>query len=454
MEERRVFPIFVYFSFILFLGLSLRLVYCNTCLSKSSSYKAVKLPTVQSFALPTAAAQQKMQAAPQATSHFTAQNPASLEPVLRWTKVEGAPAYELEVFAGKEKIVANKSIYTNGYNVSLPENFQGKSIVWHVRGLDLERNPLTPFSADEVSYINKQLPPIKYPVPTNQYNSGKGRTLLYPVYNWVPVNGAAKYEVEVLSEEPENPQGAEPSQYRIGVGSATGFDWYDDEKRVAFRPMYWRVRGVDAKGGPVGIFSPAQKFETNPQKNYVVGTLGDSITHGGGAVSYSPGDWEYSYQNYMKFDSINLGESGDTSASMLARFDADVLPFHLKYLIIMGGSNSLRADVSAEDVISDLENIKNKAEANGIMPVFLTLPAINPANIKRVFDQPTAEDWQEKFAAVNAYIRTQRHIDLATKIPEQGPLPTYLATDGLHLDVPGKKLMAEAINEQWANVIQ
>ena len=63
--------------------------------------------------------------------------------------------------------------------------------------------------------------------------------------------------------------------------------------------------------------------------------------HGGGAVSYSPGDWEYDYQSYLHFDTVNIGKSGDTSASMLKRFDQDVLPLHLRYLIIMGGTNSL-----------------------------------------------------------------------------------------------------------------
>ena len=64
-----------------------------------------------------------------------------------------------------------------------------------------------------------------------------------------------------------------------------------------------------------------------------------------------------------------------------------------------------------------------------------------------------AEDWKERFAAVNAYIRTQIHIDLAGKIPEGVDLPTELGLDGIHLDPPGKKLMAEAVNEQWEKVL-
>lgn len=50
-------------------------------------------------------------------------------------------------------------------------------------------------------------------------------------------------------------------------------------------------------------------------------------------------------------------------------------------------------------------------------------------------------------------IRTQIHIDLAGKIPEGVDLPTELGLDGIHLDPPGKKLMAEAVNEQWEKVL-
>ena len=101
-----------------------------------------------------------------------------------------------------------------------------------------------------------------------------------------------------------------------------------------------------------------------------------------------------------------------------------------------------------------METIKVKCLNNDIVPVFLTLPTINPINIFRIFQEDTVDDWQSRFKKVNAYIRTQRHIDLAKKLPETGLLPTYYAADGLHLDIEGKKLMAEAINEQWEDAIK
>ena len=45
---------------------------------------------------------------------------------------------------------------------------------------------------------------------------------------------------------------------------------------------------------------------------------------------------------------------------MVQRFDDDVLPFHPQYLLIMGGTNSLRAGMPAENVINDLKNNPRK----------------------------------------------------------------------------------------------
>lgn len=147
----------------------------------------------------------------------------------------------------------------------------------------------------------------------------------------------------------------------------------------------------------MGQWSLPQKFTTLPSRKVKVGIYGDSISHGGGHLSFCPVDYAYSYSHYLDFPTVNLSESGDTSAMMVERFDRDVRPFHLKYLLIMGGTSSLRAGVSAEEVIRDLEEIGQKAEALGIHPIYLTLPPLNPANIQKAFDEPTADNSKLSF---------------------------------------------------------
>ena len=389
---------------------------------------------------------------PHILSHYTEEQPASLRPVLRWDKVKGAVSYEVEITPPQMPSQTIRHIFVPGYNAVLPANTQKGTATWRVRALDFDYNPITAYSPEEPMYVDPQQQPALYPHPLSKFNTGNGATLLYPVYNWVPVTGAASYKVEILTSPDVMPDQDAPDNLVMGRGTSHWFDWYDDSPRMSTQTLYWRVRAYTKDNQPLGVFCPPQPMMINPDKPYIIGTLGDSITHGGGDLSYSPSDWEFSYQHYLDFDTINLGESGDTSEMTRERFEKDVLPFHLKYLIIMTGSNSLRGWTSADDVISDLAAIKEKCLDHDIQPIFLTLPPINPANIKKAFDEPTAEDWRERFQKVNAWIRQQTHIDLSAKIPEDQELPTALGIDGIHLNSTGKQLMAEAINEQWASV--
>ena len=401
---------------------------------------------------------------PLATVSFSRQNPASEMPVLTWTKTDGAVAYEFELLSQPFKdpsrsapsslrLFSTNRIYVTGYNADLTEIVPGNVVYWRVRALEFDRRPISPFSDTQELYIDHQQTVVQKPVPTSFFNQSQGSSLLYPVYAWIPVAGAKQYEVEILDDLPENPNGIEPSVHRIDTATSSWFDYYDETPRTSDKPLYWRVRGLDANGNPVGVYSDAGAFGLSPATPVTVATYGDSITHGGGGVSYPPSDWEYDYQHYLNFPVVNLAKSGDTSQTMVERFDQDVLPFHPQYLIIMGGTNSLRGGVTADDVIADLQQLKEKCLANNIRPIFLTLPPINPTNIKKVFDQPTAPDWQQQMRLVNDFIRTQVYIDTAREFKSyNGILLPRLAVDGLHLDMEGKRRMAAVINANWPRI--
>ena len=401
------------------------------------------------------------QPAPLIQSLTTPDSPLSFSPLLIWDKNPEAVTYEIEFFASQPLILSDMEVsddaifrtahvYSNLYNPPLAEfaaDLLGKEpLYWRVRARDFDGNPLTPFSPLAALYTSASLPPMNAPVPLAQYDTERGSTLLYPVYNWIGQYNAASYELQLFDENPEEDIEAAP----IDTMKTETAEIYDSTPRYGTQPFYWRVQALDSEGQPIGDWSRANSFRTSPSDNWEIAVLGDSISHGGGHYSYGPADLEFSWLAYLDFSALNLSQSGDLSETTLERFDRDVLPFHPHYLLVLTGTNSLRGGVDPDSVIHDLQTIKEKCLQNNIKPIFLTLPPINPENIEHVFDEPTVADWQERFDKVNDYIRTQVYIDTAAAFNcPNDVLPTEAALDGLHPDVSGKRIMAEAVNEAW-----
>jgi len=376
---------------------------------------------------------------------------------LQWENAEDAVMYELEIGRGpftRKKTASNQqiiyrttSIFTPGVelNLSLFDEQQLSKLYYRVRPLDLDKKPIAEFSRGIV--LSKGAINPQKPTPTAFLKKGHPAAL-YPVYSWVPVLGAVRYEVEITNRPPENANGTQPSQYRIRSYSIDGgFDCYDTHAYTEAGRYYWRVRALDAENRPIGTYSDAISFSVQTG-SYKWAVFGDSITHGGGAISNPPSDERFEYVSYLPFPVKNLGKSGDTIETMVERFDADVLPFKPKYMFILGGNNSIRGGISGESVIDSIQQIKDKCEQNGIIPIFLTLPPINPERIQRVFNEPTAENWQIELGKVNDFIRNQPNaIEIySLLVDERGFLPVEYAEDGLHPDISGKKIMARSIN--------
>ena len=380
---------------------------------------------------------------------------------LTWPQNLNAVRSEVEIFKKIPKdlradtpiataIYRNTQVYTNSLMLDMRQLPAEKPLFYRVRAYDLDGHPIGPYSqpADVESALFKT--ERNAPIPHDPYGKGNGSVLLYPVYAYTGNPNAARYEIEVTSKYPENLHGFSPSVHRIYAAKTELTDLYDDAPRTG--TYYWRVRGMDSAGKPVGEWSLPQEIK-NPVKHWKVAVYGDSISHGGGHLSFGPADLAYSYESYLDFPSINLSQSGDTSEAMVMRFEKDVLPFSPEYLLILGGTNSLRAGVPAADVISDLKEIQRKCREHGITPILMTLPPINPENIQKAFHEPTYEGWKASFAEVNAFIRGEVHIDTAAPFEEMEELPTWLALDGIHGDWNMKRMMAEVINREFPKVI-
>ncbi len=394
-------------------------------------------------------------------SSSTPESPASVYPLLYWTKVPRAVQYELEIFADNPqnpktmvKLFATKYIYSNGYQANL-SGYKITKFYWRVRAIDYFGRQIGNVSSLQELFIDPKQEYILKPYPNTEFNNNGMPTPLYPVYSWIPVAGAVKHEVEVTNQPPENVNDIQPSKFRIwSMIIENASDCYDEHARITPGAYYWRVRGLDANNNPVGVWSDAETFLVDLKRGNYAATFGDSITHGGGGISYSPADWEYNYQTYLQFPVVNLGKSGDTSETMAERFDRDVLPFSPKFLLILGGTNSLRGGIPAERVIQDLTQIRQKCLAYNIRPIFLTLPPINPTAINIAFKEGTSPTWKEEFTKVNQFIRKQQYyIDLEPYfLDSKGELPSSYGIDGLHPDLEAKKLMAQIINSNWRKV--
>ena len=346
----------------------------------------------------------------------------------------------------------NQRIYTNQVLVDLSTFPPGEApLYWRVRPIDANWEGMGPFSSP--MEVRSTMKPITRNAPyPHVYRPGNGSTLLYPVYSYAGNPGAVKYEVEVTDQYPENRDGTEPSKYRVFSKETTLSNVYDDNPRIG--TFYWRVRGMDENGNPLGIWSLPEKVRTNPEEHFEVGIFGDSITQGGGHLYHSPADMAYSYVTYLDFPAVNMGRSGDTTEMMEDRFDRDVLPFHVKYLLIMGGINDLRMGADPQKVIGHLEAIRKKCIEHHIVPILLTIVPINPENIQKYYGDVTYSGWKESVDTVNSWIRTEPHIDTAAPFADYPVMPGELAMDGIHGDWNAKQMIAGEINRHMGEFMK
>ncbi len=404
-------------------------------------------------------------------SRFTKSSPASVKPFLLWHTVPTAACYRLELLSAPPRteggtttdsnssLYTTDRIYTNGCQIDLSPFIKRitsstKKLYWRVLAMNLDREPLGDFSPAAEIYVDDSLAYPDRPQLNENDKMVTGRMPLYPVYNWIPLaDRSLSYEVELSSRPFDKEHQNRPIDDPLWRKTATEkICLYDDFPRgEAGTTYYWRVRALDSDGNQVGHYSDTAafaipKYETRP----FAAAFGDSITHGGGAISYSPANLEYSYTSYLDFPAINLGRSGDTLDMALKRFEDDVLSLHPYNLLILEGTNNLRDDMSAADMCRYLDSIKILCEQNDIRPIFMTIMPINPPKIMRAFNAVTNKEWYQKLNVVNAHIRTMPYyIDLEPYFYDSDGklLAAELAIDGLHPDVSGKMLMAKIINK-------
>ena len=140
---------------------------------------------------------------------------------------------------------------------------------------------------------------------------------------------------------------------------------------------------------------------------------------------------------------------------MQARFATDVLSKdNVKYVVIWGGVNSVRADVSAASIESELQAMYTAAHNKGIKVVAVNIAPFKNFNIAPIWTTTR----QTVLDAVNAWIAgsaadVDYKIDVYTLLQgaSQALNATYDGGDHLHLSTAGYNAVATAIynNVVW-----
>lgn len=377
---------------------------------------------------------------------------------ITWNQVADAVMYQLVITKGKspvqDHIVTTKDeIYTNGYELATAVfNVAGDDLHWQVRAMDVNGIPISRFTELKPLVLQEVNPTA--PKVTTQFDK-MAYTPLYPVYSWIPYLKANAYEIQVFFDDDNNPKTPDQLLKTDWVTDPKKYDYYDDTAYAKPGTYWWRVRAENAVSQPISDWSTASYFVVT-NTNIKIAALGDSITHGGGAVSNPPSYTMYNWETYTGVPVLNLGFSGNTVESMLARFDADVLPFKPQFLVIMGGVNNIRAGDSAGQVIQALSQIRDKCLINKITPVFVTVTPINPRLMTTVAGLSPTTGWEYQQMQINNWVRQQpAYVDVTPRLTDwRGWLSESLTTDGLHPDMEGKKIIGQTIGDYLKNKFQ
>lgn len=148
---------------------------------------------------------------------------------------------------------------------------------------------------------------------------------------------------------------------------------------------------------------------------------------------------------------VGRGISGQTTAQMLCRFQADVVALRPRKVIILAGANDIAMNngyISLEHIMQNIQSMCELAKHNKIKPVLCScLPA---AGFKWRPNLTPAKDIIALNALIKAYAKANRikYIDYHSALTDEiGGLPSQYSNDGVHPTMAGYEVMEKILLE-------
>jgi|SRR5690242_14143268 len=225
------------------------------------------------------------------------------------------------------------------------------------------------------------------------------------------------------------PSQLRPPAHGVGIGDYTLHDF----------AAKWLMQQDDI--AEIGHFAAAnQALAPEPAGRMRIVQFGDSIT----------AHWDLSAHDTAKRHFVNRGIGGQNSSQMVLRFESDVVALHPQIVVILAGTNDLRAYVgdpasvgtSALARISrNLTAMADMAKANHIGVVLSLIPPVGTDRERIARDQASIDqinDWIRTFARL-------RHLSVvdypSALADDRGAMPDSYSQDGIHPNAAGYAVM-------------
>lgn len=179
--------------------------------------------------------------------------------------------------------------------------------------------------------------------------------------------------------------------------------------------------------------------------------IGDSLTFGYG-VNKDDNFVELLRKNH-KYQIVNKGKNGDSTAGILSRFYKDVVETNCSLCIIMAGTNDIFSGRKAKYVSDNIIEMVNECKLNNIIPLVLSPP--------KTFATLAKIHWYSDidYCSVNnllgelsslLQLKCEKEMIKFINIYDFFPCIQEHYTDGVHISPKGYKLIYTEIEKEIA----